>query len=358
MSSSSYIPSYAPVSTGSDSFTRKAIEVQFDVVNPSGGTDTVIIPEGHRIRAGIAHAGLSSGSELNMEIWGLSQNTMNRLCFVENLPNATSPLFRNQSDTNVIVRAGDYGGSKQTIFSGNAVRSYAKYGPGEPYIVNAVSNSALNGFFGEPVSYPGAWSVPGILSDLAVRAGCGFVDHGGWGRNSTLIDHVAQGALIDQIESVIDASLGSFNFVAGGGYGHRGGLSANDILHVWGPSYRGSISADKLKTMPVISKESGLLGYPEYTAYGMKLRSIFRPDILFFTPFLAVSNYIPYAWAYTDQDGFNGKGQRIATGRQPWDGAWLPYMITHDLSTETPKGPWDTTIECQRSDVGTSYGLK
>lgn len=352
----SYTPSETPASARSEGFTRKAIEVQFDVVNPGGGVDTVLIPEGHRIRAGIAHAGLASGSELNMEIWGLTKNTMNRLCYVDNLPNSVVPAFRNQSDTTVIVRAGDYGKPKPTVFVGNIQSGFASYNNSEgKFTVRAVSIAPLAAQFDHAVSYPGPWDVVTMLSDICARAGIQLVDHGGWTTNRTLSNQYVEGSASDKIDAVVSAAKGTHNYEPIAPVQTKDGSTTGGILHVWGPGYSGMEEVAKGR-LPLVSRDSGLLGYPDYTAYGMKVRTIFRPDIQFYSPILVVSNYVPAAWAHSDQYGMNSRGQQISSG-EPWDGTWLPYSITHDISSELPNGPWETSLECQRSDTGAQYGL-
>lgn len=340
------------VSAPARSFTRKQISVTFDTPLADGSTDSLTLEGTHRIRATITHAGMSVGSDLALTIEGMDWRDMNRLSFIENRPNATNPTLMNQSDTTVTLRAGTYGKALPTVFYGNVFKAYASYNGGSAtFTVVARTISTLSKQIPPAISYRGPRSVISILSGICTRAGITLADHGGWGSYSTLCNHYGEGTSLNQIEDVITAVGGTCNFqnIPDTPDGPRN--SALGTLHVWGPNYDGSREPQTAQT-PLIGPESGMIGYPEYSATGLVFSCLFRPDIAFYAPLAVKSSRIPAGWL-TDKNGsgLNQQGQPITMRNAPWDGLWLPRMVTHDLSSETAGGPWMTTAECQRTDL-------
>ncbi|MPV99812.1 hypothetical protein [Bombella apis] len=338
------------------SFTRKQISVTFDVALPGGGIDSVTLEGAHRIRATIKHAGMSLGSELALTIEGMSWRDMNRLSFVENRPNVTNPTLTNQSSTTVTVRAGTYGKALPTVFHGNVFKAYASFNGGSAiFTVVARTISLLTKTIPPAISYRGPRNVVSILSDICLQAGITLADHGGWGSYATICNHYGEGTSLDQIVDVIEAVGATCDFVSIPSAQDERGQSSLGVLHVWGPNYDGSREPRKAET-PLIGPETGMIGYPEYSATGLVLNCLFRPDITFNTPIYVQSSQIPAGWL-TGANGLNQQGQAITARNAPWNGTWTPRNITHDISSETLNGPWMTTAECQRTDLSNPYAF-
>ena len=72
---------------------------------------------------------------------------------------------------------------------------------------------------------------------------------------------------------------------------------------------------------PIVSPQTGMIGYPAYTAYGIMLKTIFNPSI-----------------------GF-GQQIQVQSSLQPACGNWAVYGLDHALDEEMPdNGLWESDI--------------
>ncbi|MCX5617013.1 hypothetical protein NQF87_08535 [Bombella sp. TMW 2.2559] len=338
------------------SFTRKQISVTFNIALPDGTTDSLTLESDYRIKAIVSHAGMSVGSELELEIWGMSINDMNQLCYVANYPNAENPRTVNQSNSTVTVRVGDYGKPLTTLFTGLLTEGSADLNGGEPvFRAHAMTSVIMAAVVPDPISYRGPRSVVSILSDICTAAGFQLIDHGGWGRHSTLHNHYAEGTTLDQIRRTVEDCGGTYNFTNINAPAVEGAAPLGGTVEVWGPTY-GGVTKDMLaRTIPLISPETGLIGYPAYNRAGISFSCFLRPDIAYYQPVKVVKEYTPAGWV-AGENGLNQQGQRIASA--PWNGFWLPYSITHEVTAEIPGGNWHTFVDCQMANVGQQIAVK
>ncbi|MCX5616992.1 hypothetical protein NQF87_08430 [Bombella sp. TMW 2.2559] len=338
------------------SFTRKQIAVTFNIVRPDGGTDSLTLESDYRIKAIVSHAGMSVGSELDIEIYGMSLNDMNRLSYVANYPNAQNPRTVNQSNSTVIVRVGDYGRPLTTLFMGLLTEGYADLNGGEPvFRAHAMTSVLLAGILPDPISYRGPRSVVSILSDICTASGYQLIDHGGWDRHATLTNTYLEGTTLQMIEKVIKACGGTYNSQPISARNDKDGSASIGLVEVWGPTYGGVTKSALEDTIPLISVETGLIGYPTYNRAGISFTTLLRPDIAYYQPIKMKNRYTPAGWV-TGTNGLNQQGQSV--GRGPWDGIWLPISITHEVTAEIPGGNWHTFVDCQRTNIGEKIAVK
>lgn len=338
------------------SFSRKQISITFNIALPDGSTDSLTLESDYRIKAIVSHAGMSVGSELELEIWGMSLNDMNRLSYVANYPNAQNPRTVDQSNSTVIVRVGNYGEPLTTLFMGLMVEGYADLNGGEPvFRAHAMTSVLLAAVVPDPISYRGPRSVVSILSDICTAAGFQLIDHGGWGRHSTLHNHYAEGTTLDQISGTIEACGGTFNLVPAYVPQVSGQIPMRGTVEVWGPTYGGVAKNKTEQTVPIISPKTGLVGYPTYNRAGISFACFLRPDIAYYQPINLEKSDTPAGWI-AGSGGLNRQGQRIATG--PWNGLWLPVSITHEVTAEIPGGNWHTFVDCQVTNIGRQIAVK
>ncbi len=93
------------------------------------------------------------------------------------------------------------------------------------------------------------------------------------------------------------------------------------VLAIWNPGQaRGGAVAD-------VSPETGLVGYPNYTANGLDLKTIFNPSI-------------------TQGSRINVKSS--LTGA---NGEWIVDKTSHELESQVPKGSWYTHLITHPSSV-------
>lgn len=338
------------------SFSRKQISITFNIALPDGSTDSLTLESDYRIKAIVSHAGMSVGSELELEIWGMSLNDMNRLSYVANYPNAQNPRTVDQSNSTVIVRVGNYGEPLTTLFMGLLVEGYADLNGGEPvFRAHAMTSVLLAAVVPDPISYRGPRAVVSILSDICAVAGYQLIDHGGWDRHAVLHNHYAEGTTLDQISSTIEACGGTFNASHINAPAIQGASPLTGLIEVWGPTYGGAVKNETEQTMPLISPKTGLVGYPTYNRAGISFACLLRPDIAFYQTVKVDKEYTPAGWI-AGSGGVNQQGQRIATA--PWDGLWLPVSITHEVTAEIPGGNWHTFVDCQATNIGRQIAVK
>lgn len=338
------------------SFSRKQISVTFNIALPDGTTNSLTLESDYRIKAIVSHAGMSVGSELDLEIWGMSLNDMNRLSYVANYPNAENPRTVNQSNSTVIVRVGDYGKPLTTLFMGLLTEGYADLNGGEPvFRAHAMTSLLLAGILPDPISYRGPRSVVSILSDICTASGYQLIDHGGWDRHATLTNTYLEGTTLQRIEKTIKACGGTYNSKPLSVRNNEGTTSAIGLVEVWGPTYGGTPKSEDESTLPLISVETGLVGYPTYNRAGVSFTCLLRPDIAYYQPIKLDGPYIPAGWM-TGDNGLNQQGQRVSKG--PWDGIWLPTNITHEVTSEIPGGNWHTFVDAQLTNIGTKIAVK
>lgn len=342
------------------SFGRKQIGVTFYLVEQDGSERTLTLEPGHRIRATISHAGMQIGSELGLTIEGMDAGDMARLSHVGNITNEDRPNLRDQSSTTIAIRAGDEGTVLPTVFYGMLTESYASFNNGSAtFNVKAITVGGL--ITTKPSSYsrPGARLVLELLEELCEREHIRVIDHGGWHVNQVLYNHYSNGTLLTHITSITEAVGATFKYnplihTKDDLTTHKNKkVIGTGLLHVWGPAYRETYAQDT--RTPLVSAHSGMIGYPDYSLYGIKFSCLFRPDISFYAPIKIKSNQMPAGWELQKDKPVNQDGQRIQNPNHPYDGLWLPTFISHDLSAEIPNGPWSSNIECQRTDVSTVY---
>lgn len=338
------------------SFTRKQISITFNIALPDGTTDSLTLESDYRIKAIVSHAGMSVGSELELEIWGMSIHDMNRLSYVANYPNAQNPRTVDQSNSTVIVRVGDYGQPLTTLFMGLLTEGSADLNGGEPvFRAHAMTSLLLAAVVPDPISYRGPRSVVSILSDICAAAGFQLIDHGGWDRHAMLHNHYAEGTTLDQLKSTIEACGGTFNLAPAYTPQVSGQIPMKGTVEVWGPTYGGGVKNKTEKNIPLISPKTGLIGYPTYNRAGISFTCLLRPDIAYYQPIEMEKRDTPAGWV-TDDDGLNQQGQKVSKG--PWDGIWLPVSITHEVTAEIPGGNWHTFVDCQLTSVGQQIAVK
>lgn len=79
---------------------------------------------------------------------------------------------------------------------------------------------------------------------------------------------------------------------------------------------------------PLISAQTGLIGYPLFNSTGVNFETLFNPGIVFGGPIQMVSS-IPKA-----------------------NGPWTVVSMSHQLSSQMPGGPWQSTINAVSQNIG------
>ncbi|MDE2000651.1 MAG: hypothetical protein KGI52_17185, partial [Burkholderiales bacterium] len=256
----------------------------------SNGSSEVTL-SGHRMLASISKAGGALMSELHLQIFGLSQSVMNDLSTLGKRPGFVSNniITLNAGDTN----------STSMAFQGNIINAFVDFDGVNVSFRLVAQAGAFQAVQNIPAtSYQGTVDVATIIEGLAGQMGLQFENNG---VSVKLSNPYLSGSARTQFESV--------KFAAG-----INGIIDNGVLAIW-PKGGSRASGN-----PLISPDSGLIGYPTFNPQGIAINALFNPNVVF------------------------GGEIQVQSSITPACGTWRVYAIDHDLSCEMPGGPWFSRI--------------
>ena len=263
------------------------------------GADTIEV-KGVRMSASINRAGGLAMSQLDLRVYGLELSVMNKLTILG------KPLVDNRHNT-VIASAGEEGGPLSVVFAGTIIEAWvdAKGSPQVAFLVTASDGAMFAMKPAVPVSFKGSVDAATVASYIAETAGMGFENNG---VSVQLSDPYLPNTGLEQLQTL--GRAGNFNVLVE----TRGPSSSTVVIWPYGKSRPG--------TVPEISPETGLIGYPMRTQNGIELVTLFNPAIVF------------------------GGDLTVKSDITPANGRWNVNQISHDLEAETPGGKWFTTAQC------------
>ena len=253
---------------------------------------------GLRIHAHVDLANAPTTGRALVRVHGLTLDHMNQLS-VAGLVYA-SRLGQNY----VTIEAGDEASGMATIFTGQIMQAYPDFArqPDVSFVIAANPANVPQMKPVEPTSFSGATSASTALDAIAGKAGLTAESNG---VSAMLASPYFPGTAWQQFLGLVRAVDG-FGFIDG----------INKVLAIWAKN--GSRSGART----IISKENGMIGYPNFQARSVIVRTMFttriRPDV--------------------------GKVITIQSELNAADGNFIVFNVAHDLMSETPSGPWETTI--------------
>lgn len=259
------------------------------------GGNTAVLPDGLRISANVVMAGDSAMNELKLRVYGMPLDLMNRLTVLG------KPIVAGRLNS-VIVEASDSEDlTPSTVFVGTIFQAWADLNspPDGVFVVSAQTGpiDALRPI--PPTSYNGPVNVAIAIQSLATQMGHLFENNG---VEAQISSPYLSGTGLDQVQSLVEAA--GINWI----------LDGNTIA-IW--PRNGSREGSEI----LISPEHGMIGYPIWTEGGVVVKTLYDPDIQF------------------------GRKIKIESDIKPASGSWVVSRVEHDLSSETPEGPWFTTVE-------------
>jgi len=150
-----------------------------------------------------------------------------------------------------------------------------------------------------PTSYKGQIDVATVMSQLAANMGYTFENNG---VSVQLSDVYLANTGLEQVKELARSA------------GIWWGLDDNKVLWIT-PAYgaRGGL-------IPLISKDTGLIGYPTFDALGVNFRTLFNPGIVF------------------------GRPVNLQSDLKQATGQWNVMSLAHHLESEKPGGSWFSTV--------------
>ena len=259
------------------------------------GTQNTVTLSGLRVSVAIVKPGAPNYSEAQIRVYGMRLSDMNQLTMLG------KPLDYSRLN-HIAVSAGTDGGPMAIAFQGNIQQCWADMNsaPQVPLIVHAVDNGELAMMPIPATSYKGPVDVATAMAGLARQAGLSLENNG----VSVMLDNsYLSGAVGEQIKSVAE-------------HAHINHIIENDKLIIWPmDGVRGGL-------IPLISPETGMVGYPAFTAGGLVIKTLYNPTILF------------------------GAQIEVKSELTPACGLWRVNYMSHDLEADTPGGQWFTTMVC------------
>lgn len=261
------------------------------------GSDTVDI-EGLRTSCTITKVGGASMSTLDLRIWGMPLDTMQKLTVLNKL------AYEQERQNTVIVTAGDTATGMGVVFSGTIKEAWADAGnpPDIAFIVSAFSGGLDAVKPVQPTSYNGPVAVDTLMASIAAQMTPPRTLENS-GVQTVLESPYLPGTLRDQALAVARAARCNL-------------LIDDNVLAIWpNGQTRGGLTLD-------VSPESGLVGYPQFTQNGIAFTLLFTPSLTF--------------------------GQRIemTSALAAANGSWSVAAVQHNLDAELPGGQWFTRVEC------------
>lgn len=279
------------------SYVKRRIALTFQLGQGAfgdSGFNTVKTSDNLRVSASISKAGGVSMVDLQLRVSGLPLKLMNQLSTLG------KPLTSGRRNT-ITVEAGDDETGMAVVFIGTIFQAWAdmQAAPDTTFLVEAHTGLLDSLRPLPPTSFNGTADVALIISGLAQQMGYAFENSG---VSVQLSNPYFSGTGWEQLQAAAQAA--DINIL----------LDGNTIA-IW-PKDGARKGAAVL-----LSKDTGLVGYPTWTANGLVLKSLFNPSISF------------------------GGQVTVESIVKPANGTWTVFKVQHDLETQTPGGKWETNLE-------------
>lgn len=272
-----------------------------------GTSDNTVKLSGLRCSAQVAFAGGATLGALQLAVYGMTLDQMNPLSTLGML------VIYPQKST-VTIEAGDSVNGMATVFAGTINNCYIDFSamPSVCLRVEATSGLYSKVAPASPSSFSGTVGVSAIMQSLAFKAGVAAGLPGGYGFEN-------QGVTARQ----------SSPYLWGSYWDQMGQLAKASHCHLYLDTARSTptvviwpIGASRGGSVPVISKETGMVGYPSFIQSGVQVRTIFNPQVSYGTN-VQVNSELPQA-----------------------TGKFYIYKIDHDIESMQPGGNWFSTLDC------------
>jgi hypothetical protein len=276
------------------------------------GTDTVTI-QGLRASVRINNSGVPVGSSAQVKIFGMPPSLMNQL--------ATLGLAFNLVPKNVItIMAGDDESGFSSVFLGTVWAAYGDYSaqPSVPFHFECLAGAADAAITIPASSFTGSTDVATIMSGLARQMNMGFENNG---ISIKLSSPYLVGSAIQQVRKTAEQA------------GIEWTIEGNKLC-IWPKGGNRSTPS-----VPVISPDTGMIGYPAFTKTGIIVRTVFNPQISFGS-LVRVDSSLLSGIAAAQPTRTLSTG--VTTPTFPTQ--WSVNKIDHVLDQLTPSGEWASTI--------------
>lgn len=278
-------------------FTEKQIQITIQLGQGQFGNTGAnkVTLDGLRIKAEIQVYGGDAMPQVQLLVYGLPSSMMNQLTTIGPINSAV--LYQNS----VLIAAGDRGSALTTVYSGSIWQAWGDYNqiPDGALNISAVGGLAASLKPVGATSYTGSADVGTIMQALAKLAGLSFVNHG---VSVQLSNPYFPGTALAQIRECAQAADIYYTI-------------ENNALEIW--TKGGARSA---QTVPIVSVQTGMVGYPTFSSNGLMVTTMFNPSLKI------------------------GGQFQVQSSITPANGTYVASQISHSLESITPEGQWFTHI--------------
>jgi len=251
--------------------------------------DQVITLEGFRSIVDIEKAGGVQMSTLRARVFGVAQADMNSITTLQWRPGWKIP------NTVEVYAADDH-----LVFAGNIVNAWGDYQNMPQVFLHIQAQSA---FYNQlkaipPRSFKGGVKVADAIGQICEDLGYTFENNG---VTTVLTDMYLPNTGMEQIKDIARAANCE--------------VYLDDNVLAITP-----INESRGGDIPLISKDTGLVGYPTFDSVGVNFSTLFNPAIVF------------------------GGTVKLETDNLHAAGEWIVTSITHRLESERPGGAWFSYI--------------
>lgn len=288
-----------------------------------GGTGSNSVKlSGLRALATIQRRGPPSFSSAEVRVFGVPPSIMNKVSTLG------VPLTIIRANNTITIEAGDTKNGMAVVFRGTIYNSWQNLDSQPETFLNVVSLTGLVDAMKPvaPISYTGTADVATIMQGLATQMGRTFENNG---VQVQLSNPYFPGTALEQAQAVARAA--NIEMLDDGDGG---------VLAIWPKNKtRGG-------TAPLISVDTGMVGYPRFRDFGMDVRCLFNPSIRFGGK-VVVRSSIGDSTLNVPTEGGTFQ-QHQAAGP---NGEWYVNLLTYELSAQVPNGPWFCDLSCGRTFV-------
>jgi|WetSurMetagenome_2_1015567.scaffolds.fasta_scaffold02788_6 hypothetical protein len=271
------------------------------------GTDTVTLT-GSRASVRISNSGAPADGRAQVKIWGMTPSLMNQL--------ATLGLVFNIVPKNTLtISAGDSVSGMSAVFSGTIYAAYGDYSaqPDVPFIFECLSGVANATAPAISSSFAGTTDVATIMSGIARQMNVGFENNN---VSVQIANPYLSGSLKTQADKIAEHA------------GIEYGIFNGNLLAIWPKG-----GNRKTPNIPVISAETGMVGYPAFTQQGIIVKTIFNTQISFGSLITVQSSLLSGIASSQSQQGSS-----------VFPTQWAVNKLDLSLDSMFPKGDWLSTI--------------
>ena len=279
-------------------FRRKAIRIQMTLgkgVFP-GTQDNTYVVDGLGVNVEVEKNGLPDLNKAKISISNMAYDKMEQLTML-----AFRPLRRAKNV--VAVFAGDEGTQLDRVFVGEVTSAFADYSnaPDIEFQIEASSGSHPLQIAAAPVSVNGQTAASELIKRFATEMGYTFKNDG---VTAQVKNSIFNGLPLEKAKAVADQC--GIDLLCDDG----------EIIIMPRRKER------KANVVPLLTAESGLIGYPTFTADGISLNAFFNPDFKL-KGLIRVESIVPRA-----------------------TGTWKITKLSHSLSAyRTDSEDWYSSIE-------------